>query len=273
MQSLDNIKLIVPLVTLKPKRLKKLVDYVARNQVDALFILGTTGGFYNLTENERNKTIDVVVKEARKKYKEIRREILVLVGAIGETLEQTIRYVNQAEERGADIAVIEPMYGIEGIKPLDYIKAVLEGSNIDLMLYDNANLKQINPNARTYDNLDPSCLETFKENPRILGLKYSSGDKNYLKYILNTFSSNDFKIYQGDESEILWALENQAYGAVPSIANIDPSTCVSLLRRKDGIRSRYQDDIIKLRKQVYGKDFSIEDISAGIKRELPKLRI
>lgn len=272
MQDLENIRLIVPLVTpyehngdeqkINIKGLKKLVYRVISGGADALFVLGTTGEFYNLSDTARNRTIDIVVSETTRQNEKLGKNIVVLAGAIGETAGKTKKYIIDAEERGADVAVIAPRYNKEerlsrDKDTLDFIDYTLKDSKIPIVLYNNPNL----PNS---GNIGIDNIQQLSENKRIIGLKESSGYKDYLWAMMNN-CPKDFKIYQGDESQISLALDKGAYGAVPSIANVDPRVCMDLIKTKD---EKYQNQILELQEQVYGKNFSREDVPAGIKKRL-----
>lgn len=220
---LSNISgLIVPIVT--PKLGKKvdnlglvnLVNFLIKNCVDALFVLGTTGEFQYLSLTEKKKVILTVTRANKNRTK-------IFVGISAYNLKEIKSLLKYAKECGADAVILAPLFGNNTVEPI--INFVIKNSLLPIIFYNN-------PVITKNRNLDISIVRKFKNNPKIIGIKDSSGNKNYFHKLLK-LKSEHFPILQGDEESIFGFLNNEASGFVPGSANIFPKEFKLLFLEKD----------------------------------------
>ena len=86
------------------KSLKKFLDWQIACRVPGIIILGTTGEFLTVTDEERQILIETTVAH-------IDGRMDVLVGTMNAFTPQAVRYSREAEKMGADgLMVIPPYY-------------------------------------------------------------------------------------------------------------------------------------------------------------------
>lgn len=112
--------------------LKKFLDWQLECSVPGIIILGTSGEFLTVTDEERRGYVEATVKH-------IAGRIPVLVGTMNAHTPNAVRYTKEAEELGADgLMIIPPYY----YTPTDdeifrYYKAISEATTLPIMLYNN----------------------------------------------------------------------------------------------------------------------------------------
>src|SRR6202040_2228697 len=80
------------------------IQFQLKHKIDGIVILGTTGEAPTLTSKEKERIIRIAVEEAKGK-------VPIVVGTGSYSTQQTIESTNQAEQLGADLAlIIAPYY-------------------------------------------------------------------------------------------------------------------------------------------------------------------
>jgi 4-hydroxy-tetrahydrodipicolinate synthase len=122
---------------------RRLVDWQIKTGVPGLIILGTTGEFLTVSDEERRMFVEATVKH-------VRGRIPVLVGTMNAYTPAAVRYSREAEELGADgLMIIPPYY----YTPTDdeifaYYKAICERVSIPIMLYNNPFTSNVDMSAK-----------------------------------------------------------------------------------------------------------------------------
>ena len=122
---------------------KRFVDWQIKLGVPGIFILGTTGEFLTVSDEERRLFVDTTVKH-------VRGRMHVLVGTMNAHTPHAVRYSREAEELGADgLMIIPPYY----YTPTDdeifnYYKAICEKVSIPIMLYNNPFTSNVDMSAK-----------------------------------------------------------------------------------------------------------------------------
>jgi len=213
--------IITAMVT--PMHNDETVNYVElRNQVrrqvsagvSGLFVSGTNGESYVLSEKEKLEILKVAVDENAGK-------LPVYAGTGCPGTKETIELSKQAEKLGADVlSVITPYFATLSQKELyDHYEALVESVSIPIVVY--------NMPARTGVAINPETVEKLAKLPNIAGVKDSSGNfDNILQYIERT--SDDFAVLSGNDSLVLWTLQAGGKGAVCGVGNLFPETLVAV---------------------------------------------
>lgn len=123
--------------------LRGYLDWQLEVGVPGIIVLGTTGEFLTITEDERALIVDTTVKH-------INGRIPVLVGAMNAYTPIAVRNSTSAEELGADGLMILPPYYYT---PTDdeifgYYKAISEAVSIPIMLYNNPVTSNVDMSAK-----------------------------------------------------------------------------------------------------------------------------
>lgn len=135
--------------------LQRFMEWQVRSGVPGVIVLGTTGEYLTLTDDERTLVVETTVKQVAGRAK-------VLVGTMNAYTPNAVRYSREAESLGADgIMVLPPYY----YTPTDdevwrYYKAVSEAVTLPIMLYNNPVTSNIDMSAqlvarlvRDFDNI------------------------------------------------------------------------------------------------------------------------
>lgn len=123
--------------------LRGYLDWQLEVGVPGIIVLGTTGEFLTITEDERALIVETTVKH-------INGRIPVLVGAMNAYTPIAVRNSTSAEELGADGLMILPPYYYT---PTDdeifgYYKAISEAVSIPIMLYNNPVTSNVDMSAK-----------------------------------------------------------------------------------------------------------------------------
>lgn len=130
---------------------RRFLDWQLASGVPGIIILGTTGEFLTLTDDERGAFIEATVKH-------IAGRIPVMVGTMNAYTPNAVRYSKQAEDLGADGLMIIPPYYYTPTEDeiFNYYKAICEGCNLPIMLYNNPFTSNVDMSAKLVGRLTKS---------------------------------------------------------------------------------------------------------------------
>ncbi len=112
--------------------LKGFLDWQMACGVPGVIILGTTGEFLTITDEERRRYVETTVKY-------VAGRMQVMVGTMNAYTPNAVRYSREAEELGADGLMILPPYYYTPTEDeiFNYYKAICEAVSLPIMLYNN----------------------------------------------------------------------------------------------------------------------------------------
>ena len=127
---------------------RRFLDWQLASGVPGIIILGTTGEFLTLTDDERGAFVEATVKH-------IAGRIPVMVGTMNAYTPNAVRYSKQAEDLGADGLMIIPPYYYTPTEDeiFNYYKAICEGCNLPIMLYNNPFTSNVDMSAKLVGRL------------------------------------------------------------------------------------------------------------------------
>jgi 4-hydroxy-tetrahydrodipicolinate synthase len=127
---------------------KRFVDWQIKVGVPGIIILGTTGEFLTMTDDERRLFVETTVKH-------VKGRMDVLVGTMNAYTPNAVRYSREAEELGADgLMIIPPYYYTPtGDEIFAYYKAICDKVSIPIMLYNNPFTSNVDMPARLVGRL------------------------------------------------------------------------------------------------------------------------
>ena len=248
--------LIVPAITpridagVDLSSLTNLLEFLIEGGVDSIFILGTTGEFQHLSLDEKAHII-------RASSDCIRNRVEVLAGISATSIDEMLMLIKTSEECRTQALVLAPMFG--QTSPLELVGTALQNSSLPIVLYNN-------PAIQEGAELPISFVAEFVSNPKVIGMKDSSGNREYFHRLLE-LQSPDFRIVQGKETTILESLEAGAAGIVAGAANVAPALFKSMMIQRD---QETMDRIMALKSEL--KQYSPASIAA-IKQKLVRLGI
>lgn len=146
--------------------LKRFLDWQLEEKVPGIIMLGTTGEFVAITDDERQQVVEETVKH-------IDGRIPVVVGSMAASTKEAVRRSAQAEELGADgLMILPPFY----YTPTDdeifrHYKAISEAVQIPIMLYNNPVTSNVDMSAKLVARLARAFenVRYIKESSQELG--------------------------------------------------------------------------------------------------------
>jgi len=160
------------------EQLAGILEYQLKAGVSGFVPLGSTGEYYALTNEERRqvlKTVKTVVGDRG----------TLIAGANGSCTREVLEQVKQTVDAGYNnLLIAPPYYALPTQEELiGHYQAILnEFSDINLVLY--------NYPVRTNVEVGFSVLDAFKDHPRVIGIKESSGSVLRAVEIGNTYKDN-----------------------------------------------------------------------------------
>jgi len=128
--------------------LKRFLDWQLACNVPGIIILGTTGEFLTISDDERREYVGTTIEH-------IDGRMDVLVGTMNAYTPNAVRYSQEAEELGADGLMIVPPYYCT---PTDdevfgYYRAISEAVSLPIMLYNNPITSNVDISAKLVGRL------------------------------------------------------------------------------------------------------------------------
>ena len=208
--------------------LERLIEHVLRGGVSGLFILGTTGEGPSLSYRLRREFVERTCRQ-------VGGRVPVLVGITDTAVVEAVGLARFAADAGAAALVAAPPYYLPGGQPelREYLGHLVRELPLPLFLYNMPALTKV-----------PFDLETVRvamDNPRIVGLKDSSGDMAYFQGVVELLPNRpDWSLLIGPEERLLDAVLAGGHGGVSGGANLFPTLYVALYeacRARDAARA------------------------------------
>jgi len=118
--------------------LPRLIESALATGITGFTILGIAGEAHRLTDEERRRVVETVVKETRGRV-----PVAVGVSASGTHLATT--FARMAREHGADALMVAPPAGLKNLDAVaEYYRAVAEATGLPIVLQDEPVTTQVN---------------------------------------------------------------------------------------------------------------------------------
>jgi len=197
--------------------LRKIIDYTLEAGVHGVFILGSTGEIYGLTDKQKQRVMEVTVEH-------VNGRVPVYAGAGEITTNNSIRTAQMAEKVGgiSALSVITPYF----VSPtqdelIEHYTAIANSVKTPIILYG--------CDGRAHNSIMPETALKLSEVENIIGIKDSSGSSERMdKYLELTKGKEDFSVLCGIDTLIYHGLVNGTKGAIASSANIAPKISVGI---------------------------------------------
>ena len=127
---------------------KKFLDWQLACGVPGIIVLGTTGEFLTVTDDERRELVSATVEHTNGRMD-------VLVGSMNAHTPNAVRYSREAEELGADGLMILPPYYYTPTEDeiFNYYRSICEAVSIPIMLYNNPFTSHVDISAKLVGRL------------------------------------------------------------------------------------------------------------------------
>jgi len=165
--------------------MRRFLDWQLAEGVPGIIVLGTTGEFITLSDEERREVIDTAVSH-------IAGRIPVLVGSMAASTAEAVRRSVEAESMGADGLMILPPYYYT---PTDdeifrHYAAISEAVQVPIMLYNNPVTSNVDMSAHLVARLARAL-------PNVRYIKESSQDLARVRDVIEA-SDGLMNVYAGE---------------------------------------------------------------------------
>lgn len=199
--------------------LERLVGRLLEAGVHGIFALGSSGETVYLTDEQRDRTLEVIVKT-------VSRQVPVIAGCIEPTTPRVLDRAQAAIALGAEAVVTTaPFYTLAGPHEVErHFRAIATAVDAPQLAYDIP--------ACVHYKLSPELLVRLALDDVIAGVKDSSGDDVSFKQLLIELQDQapqlPFAALTGHEVVVDAMMLAGATGSVPGLANVDPHGYVRL---------------------------------------------
>lgn len=237
----------------------KLIDTLISKGIKGLFLLGSTGEFYNLSISERLEFIEKINSYVNKRVK-----VMVGVGAC--SLKDTLYLAKHSANFGVDaLSLVGPYFVVPNDDELyQYFVSVAKSTDLPIILYNI-------PKFTGY-NISLELFKQLLQIENIIGIKDSSGDIKILESYIEIAQKYHKDVYVGSDSKITQGYLKGAKAAIASTSNFMTNTLVrlweSLNQNKLDQAENYQDDI-----EVFRKILKLTSIPNILKRSVTLAQI
>ena len=193
------------------KSLESLVEWHIAEGSHGIVPVGTTGESPTLSHEEHEDVIRAVTEKVGKR-------LPVIAGAGSNSTAESIRFVNFAEEVGADAAlVVTPYYNKPTQQGLyEHFRTLHDASGIPIIIY--------NIPGRSVIDMVPATMGRLAELPRIVGVKDATGDVVRVSEQRATCGT-DFVQLSGEDASALGFNAHGGQGCISVSANVAPGLC------------------------------------------------
>ncbi|WP_019447653.1 4-hydroxy-tetrahydrodipicolinate synthase [Cupriavidus sp. BIS7] len=194
--------------------LRTLVDRLVDAGVHGLFVLGTNGEFISLSEEEKLRIARITVDQAKGR-------VPVIAGTGAYATRDVVALNRKMEDVGVDaVSVITPYFnGATQAELFTHYKQIAASTALPVMLYTIP--------AKAGITLTIDTVRKLADIPNIRGIKDSGGDFDRLLQLIN-LRRDDFAVFTGTDSMILWTLIAGGDGAVAATTNAVPAVVMSI---------------------------------------------
>jgi len=196
------------------KGLEGLTEYLISKGVHGIMCTGGNGEFCHLLKEEKSMVVETIAET-------IQGKIPLIAGTAACGTKETIILTQEAQEAGAQAAIITPPYyfRLPDDSLYEHYKTVVSNVNIPVIVYNNP--------LYTGNDLTPLVIQRLAEVKGIIGLKQSNPDLGQLVEIIR-LAGNKIAILTGIDSQFYPSLCVGAKGIFSTAACIVPSQMVEL---------------------------------------------
>jgi dihydrodipicolinate synthase/N-acetylneuraminate lyase len=197
---------------------ERLLNHLIEGGSSALFVLGSTGESPGLSDRLRRDVLDAACAT-------VAGRVPVLVGITDTSFVESLRLAEYAANAGASALVISPPYyfNLSHSAFLGYLERLTPLLPLPVYLYNIPSLTKL--------MMTPETVRAAAGLPNVVGLKDSSGDRDYFGRVQALMSDRpEFALLVGVEEILAEMVAQGAHGGVCGGANLHPQLYVELYR-------------------------------------------
>ena len=188
--------------TLNSKELEKLIELLISQEVDGLYLLGSTGQGFLFSEEERK-----VIARAALEITDKRIPVMVHVGAMN--TEESIRLAKDAAYHGADgISSVGPIYyGATADMAFEHYRRIAQATDLPFFPYQIGNSASL------------EVIDRLLELPEVHGMKLTTQNMLEISSIKNR-AGDQWKLFSGADELMCQAALCGTFGAIGTSYNL-----------------------------------------------------
>ena len=219
----NNFKGVIPAMitsfnkdeSINKEGIRKTVNYLISERVDGLYITGSTGETFLMSQEEKKQAIEIIVEEVNGRV-----PVIAHIGSIGTKI--TNELGQYAEKVGVDaLSALPPFYyGFSNDEIFNYYEDISDSTNLPITVYNisHANL------------MDLDMLKRLASIKNVDGVKYTAPTHFNFSKIKKEIGEN-FKIYSGMDEMALSGLISGADGIIGSFYNLMPELFIEIYKQ------------------------------------------
>lgn len=211
-------------------RLRGIVQDLLREKIGGLYLTGSTGECFLMTDKERNRVIEIVAEEVQGRV-----PLIAHVGDVG--TRKSIELAKQAERLGVDaISSVPPFYWRFTEDELyGYYRDLAGSTSLPFIIY----------NIQLAGLLQFPLLQKLATLPNVCGVKYTA-TTHYEINLLKSKLGQDFQVFSGCDEMGLSGLMFGADGLIGSFYNLMPelyvAICDAVAAKQMDLAAKFQRD-------------------------------
>tara|TARA_X000001036_G_scaffold76746_1_gene68377 strand:+ start:376 stop:1305 length:930 start_codon:yes stop_codon:yes gene_type:complete len=223
----NNINGVIPAMitsfnkdeSINKEGIRKTINYLISEKVNGLYITGSTGETFLMSQDEKKQVIEIIVEEVNRRV-----PVIAHIGSIGTKI--TTELGQYAEKVGVDaLSALPPFYyGFSNDEIFSYYKDISNTTNLPITIY----------NISHAHLMDLDMLKRLAAIKNVKGVKYTAPTHFNFNKIKKEVGEN-FKIYSGMDEMSLSGLISGADGIIGSFYNLMPEMFVDIYAKvKEG---------------------------------------
>jgi 4-hydroxy-tetrahydrodipicolinate synthase len=223
------------------RALRELTEWQIQEGVHGIVPCGSTGEAMTLSEDEWERTIEIVVDQ-------VKNRLPVIAGAGSNWTEKAVNLTKKAYKLGVSATLqVVPYYNKPTQEGLyQHFKTIAAACDLPVVLY--------NVPGRTALNMLPETVARLSKISNIVGIKEASGDLSQIKKI-RKLAGDDFIILSGEDAQNFAIYELGGVGAISVASNIMPQKVTSVWNNFEaGLKDEakfIQEELLPLNKAIF----------------------
>lgn len=191
--------------------LRQVIDYTIQGGVHGVFVLGSTGEIYGLSDQQKKRVLEITVEHTAGR-------VPIYAGASEITTRDCIKTARLAEEVGgiSAVSVLTPYFVTPNQEELkEHYKEIAKSTSQPIILYGN--------DEKTNVSISPDTCVELSEIDNIIGIKDSSGDMTKMAEYIRRTQGKEFHVLAGRDTLIFANLCYGGTGGIASTGNVAPA--------------------------------------------------
>ena len=211
--------------------IRKTINYLISERVDGLYITGSTGETFLMSQEEKKQVIEIIAEEVNGRV-----PVIAHIGSIGTKI--TTELGQYAAKVGVDaLSALPPFYyGFSNDEIFNYYKDISNSTNLPITVY----------NISHAHLMDLDMLKRLASIKNVKGVKYTAPTHFKFSKIKKEIGES-FKIYSGMDEMALSGLISGADGIIGSFYNLMPELFVEIYKQ---VKNNNINEAKKIQKKI-----------------------